>query len=187
MGRRFAYADPPYLGCAQRYYGDKHPDAAAYDRIGTHAALITRLVHEFPDGWALSCHVPSLAIMLTLCPKDVRIAAWVKPFSGVRPGVRARFSWEPVIFRASVAWAHGPMFADHLVDDAPRNNGVDRGGFPGKKSEAFAAWIARMLGARPDDELVDLFPGSGQVSRAFKKPRDPRSFQLELVEQPHAA
>lgn len=28
--RRFAYADPPYLGCAERYYGDKHPDARAF-------------------------------------------------------------------------------------------------------------------------------------------------------------
>jgi len=102
--RRFAYADPPYLGCARRYYVDKHPDAAAYDTVEAHAALVNRLVVEFPDGWALSCHTPSLRVILGLCPDDVRVAAWCKPFSGVRPGIRARFGWEPVIYRTRLAW-----------------------------------------------------------------------------------
>src|SRR4051812_6052889 len=45
---RFAYADPPYLGCAVRLYGD-HPDAAVYDTLEGHQELIWRLSDEFPD------------------------------------------------------------------------------------------------------------------------------------------
>lgn len=26
-----AYADPPYLGMAEKFYGDLHPEAAKYD------------------------------------------------------------------------------------------------------------------------------------------------------------
>lgn len=40
---RFAYADPPYLGCGQKHYGKHHADAADYDRLETHADLIGRL------------------------------------------------------------------------------------------------------------------------------------------------
>ena len=29
---KFAYADPPYLGLAKRFYGDIHPEAAEYDK-----------------------------------------------------------------------------------------------------------------------------------------------------------
>jgi hypothetical protein len=40
---RFAYADPPYPGCAHYYEG--HPDFAGEV---DHAALINRLVDEYP-------------------------------------------------------------------------------------------------------------------------------------------
>ena len=40
---RFAYADPPYLGLAKAFYGDRHADAADYDRPETHQALINRM------------------------------------------------------------------------------------------------------------------------------------------------
>ena len=45
---KLAYADPPYLGQADRY---DHPDATAWDDVANHAALIARLHAEF-DGWA---------------------------------------------------------------------------------------------------------------------------------------
>jgi hypothetical protein len=35
----FAYADPPYLGLAASFYGDRHPEAADYDRPEMHATL----------------------------------------------------------------------------------------------------------------------------------------------------
>ena len=46
---KMCYADPPYLGCAKRLYGD-----ATYDSIEAHAALLDRLAREYPDGWAYS-------------------------------------------------------------------------------------------------------------------------------------
>jgi hypothetical protein len=125
--------------------------------------------------------VPSLQPLLGVCPAGVRVAAWCKPFSGVRPFVRARFGWEPVIYSTSLAWEHGPQFVDYLIADGNRSS-LGRDLFPGRKPEAFAAWVADLVGARPGDELVDLFPGSGDVTRAFSKQRDPRLFQLDLVE-----
>lgn len=50
---RFAYADPPYLGCGS-LYAKYHPDALIWDDPETHRKLIQRLVDEYPDGWALS-------------------------------------------------------------------------------------------------------------------------------------
>ena len=35
--------------------------------------------------------------------------------------------------------------------------------------EAFAFWLFQMAGLEPGDELTDLFPGSGAVSRAWEK------------------
>jgi len=55
---KFAYADPPYLGCG-KLYAAHHPDALDWDDPETHFDLIGRLFDEYPDGWALSCHEPS--------------------------------------------------------------------------------------------------------------------------------
>lgn len=81
---KFAYADPPYLGQGARHYGALHADAADCDSEAWHKALIERLCDEFPDGWALSLHTPSLKTMLNLCPDDVRVGAWVKPFAAFK-------------------------------------------------------------------------------------------------------
>lgn len=180
--RRFGYADPPYLGCAKRYYGAMHPEAAVYDDPAAHHELIVRLEAEFVDGWALSCHVPSLQVVLPMCPPGVRVAAWTKPFSGMRPGVRARFAWEPVIYRTSVRWDDGPQFVDVLACDAPRNNASGPEAFVGRKPERFTAWVAAILGWQPGDEIVDLFEGSGAVRRALAKleqAHQPELFRLE--------
>lgn len=42
------------------------------------------------------------------------------------------------------------------------------GELPGRKPIAFIAFLWRMLGARPGDALVDLFPGTGIVGRAWE-------------------
>ncbi len=90
---RFAYADPPYVGYA-KYYKD-HED---FDGEVDHAKLINTLVQDFPDGWALSCHSPSLKDILAMCPEGVRVLAWVKPFASWKPSVRLAYTWEPVVF-----------------------------------------------------------------------------------------
>lgn len=99
---RFAYADPPYLGQGTKHYGDLHADAGDCDDLLWHKALIERLCDEFPDGWALSLHTPSLKAMLNFCPDDVRVGAWVKPFAAFKKNVTRAYAWEPVILRGGV-------------------------------------------------------------------------------------
>jgi hypothetical protein len=159
---RFAYADPPYLGLAARFYGDRHPDAADYDRPEAHQALIDRLSAEF-DGWALSLHSPSLKVILPMCPDDVRVMAWVKPFASFKPGVRVAYAWEPVIVRGGRKRGR-----DHdTVRDWIAENITLQRGFPGAKPNAFVLWLLDVWGADRTDEIVDLFPGSGAVQRAI--------------------
>jgi hypothetical protein len=90
---RFAYADPPYIGQAKKHYGKRKDYAGEVD----HAALVARLVAEYSDGWALSLSSPTLRIILPMCPDNVRVMAWVKPFAVFKPGVNPAYAWEPVI------------------------------------------------------------------------------------------
>ena len=70
----FAYADTPYIGQAKKHYSHD-PNCAEVD----HAQLIAEMNDRY-DGWALSLSSPSLQQVLALCPLDVRVGAWVKPF-----------------------------------------------------------------------------------------------------------
>src|SRR5260370_36642323 len=105
---RFAYADPPYLGCCGKFYKHYHPDGLCWDDLTTHKLLISRLAAKYPDGWAMSASSVSLQQILPLCPKGVRIAAWVKPFCIFKKGVRPAFAWEPVIFDGGRNKHHPP-------------------------------------------------------------------------------
>lgn len=171
----FCYADPPYPGLAQRYYGCDEVD---------HRELVRRLVDEFPDGWALSTSAAALpAVLRIVCEvmgfemnrytaTEIRVASWVK---GARRGLahRARSAWEPVIVVGGRPLELGPL--DRL-DDALVISGRQRthpNALIGMKPAAFAEWVFRMLGARQGDQLVDLFPGSGSVSRAWDLFVDP--------------
>ncbi len=160
---RAAYADPPYLGlCA--VYQHNHPDGLCWNDIDTHARLLARLEIEFPDGWALSLHSPSLRAILPLCPEDVRVMAWVKPFASYKPGVKPAYAWEPVIVRGD---RQPRERSERTVRDWVSANITLRRGLVGAKPAAFCSWLFEVLGVRPGDEFVDLFPGSGAVSRAW--------------------
>lgn len=161
---RFAYADPPYLGLAEKFYGDRHEAAADYDRPESHQALIDRLSGEFPDGWAMSLHSPSLRAILPMCPADVRVMAWVKPFASFKPGVGVAYAWEPVIVRGGRRRSR----EQGTVRDWIAANITLRRGFPGAKPAEFCAWVFDVLNGQPGDELVDLFPGSGAVTEAWR-------------------
>jgi hypothetical protein len=153
----FAYADPPYLGQGTRY---GFPE---WDTVAAHQDLISRLVREYPDGWALSCSTPSLCDLLPLCPRDVRVAAWVKPFASFKPGVNPAYAWEPVLFR-------GGRKRDRrqpTVRDWHSENITLKRGLVGAKPPAFGAWIVALLGATIGDTIDDLFPGTGAVSRSI--------------------
>jgi hypothetical protein len=159
---RFAYADPPYLGWSQRYYGELHEDAADYDKPETHQALIDRLCSDF-DGWAMSLHSPALRTILPMCPDDVRVMAWCKSFASYKPGVHPAYAWEPVIIR-------GPQKRTRtettVADFHVARITLERG-LTGAKPASFVWWVLAALNVKVDDELVDIFPGSGAVGRAW--------------------
>ena len=157
---RVAYADPPYPGCAHLY-----PEKTEVD----HAALIARLCDEFPDGWALSTHSPGLKLVLPLCPEGTRVMAWVKPYSPSRPGVMPIYAWEPLLVRGGRSGRAN--VGDHVRDWVMTNPnwGRTRGELIGKKPDDFCWWLFRVLGLRKGDELVDIFPGSGAVGRAWDR------------------
>lgn len=171
---KIAYADPPYLGCAKKLYGKFHPDAALYDTVKGHRDLVARLVDEFPDGWALSASSTTLRSILRLCPKDVRVGAWVKPFHAwVKRGQSIAYAWEAVIWRGG---RKRPL-SYLMIRDFVAVNMVCPQVYPGQKPEEFAFWVFALLGALPDDEMVDLFPGSGAVGAAWDKWKRIGSFE----------
>lgn len=165
---RFAYADPPYLGQGARLYGQHHPDAAVWDDPQTHADLVTQLCDEYPDGWAMSLSSPTLRTILPMCPEDVRVAAWTKPFCAFKKGVRPCYAWEPVIFRGGRNTGHKPPEKggaqttpkDYLAEPITLQKGLT-----GAKPERFCRWVLDLLNYQPGDELTDLFPGTGVMGR----------------------
>lgn len=168
---KVAYADPPYLGQGKRLYGQHHPDAAIWDSVEGHAALITHLIDAFPDGWALSASSNSLRVLLPLCPPDIRIAAWTKPFCAFKRGVRPCYAWEPVIYRGGRNKNHPPPEKggkqttpkDYLAESITLKKGLT-----GAKPARFCVWVLELLNVQPGDEVIDLFPGTGIMSVVAK-------------------
>lgn len=162
-----AYADPPYPGTAARYYAE-HPD---YAGEVDHAQLVDRLVRDFPDGWALSTSARALGELLELsrgAGADPRVAIWVR---GIRP---TRSSWplnayEPVIYSGGRQDPpeDGPTKRQDVLVYAARARLTDARRVTGAKPAEFLWWLFELLGARPGDQLFDLYPGSGGVSRAW--------------------
>lgn len=161
---RFAYADPPYLGLAEKFYGHLHAAAADYDQPDTHKALIDRLCAEY-DGWAMSLHSPSLKTILPMCPDDTRVMAWVKPFCSFKPGVGVAYAWEPVLF-----WGGRKRTREQMtVRDWCAVNITLQKGLTGAKPLDFVWWILDALNVQPGDEFDDIFPGSGAVTAAYQE------------------
>lgn len=165
---RLAYADPPYPGNARRYYGS-HPDFAGEV---DHAALLSRLASY--DGWALSTSARALPAVLALCVAQgltVRVGAWMR---GARPHATAHVvnAWEPVVFAGGRDTSDGTP--DALIAVARARPTLPTS-VVGMKPPAFIEWVFRLLGAQLGDELDDLFPGSGLVTRSWHlyQGRDP--------------
>lgn len=160
---KFAYADPPYLGCC-KLYDHYHPDGQCWDDVFTHQRLIDRLRDDYPDGWALSLSSTTLRTLLPICPKDVRIAAWVKPFAAFKANVRIAYTWEPVIVRGGRLSSKdgAPVGRDHLAEPITLQRGLT-----GAKPEKFCRWVLDMLGHKDGDQVDDLFPGTGVMARVL--------------------
>lgn len=169
---RFAYADPPYYGCCGLYQHRHEEPFGCWDDPSTHLTLVNHLCDEFPDGWAMSLSSPSLQTILDLCPEDVRVGAWVKPFAVFKPNVNPGYTWEPVIFRGGrkhIRADRDPTIRDFYRQpvDAVAANITLKKGLTGAKPPAFCDWVLDLLNVRPGDELVDVFPGTGVMGERF--------------------
>lgn len=159
---RIGYADPPYIGCAHLYRD--HPD---FGGEVDHSTLIDRLEGEF-DGWILhaSATPTSMAILAPLVAKTgARWMSWTKGFAAFKRNVSVAYAWEPVIVKP----ARKPVVSKRLVmRDWIECPITLRRGLTGAKPEAVCHWAFEMVGARPEDDLADLFPGTGAVTEAWR-------------------
>ena len=168
MSLTFAYADPPYPGQSAKHYAD-HPD---YAGEVNHAALVDDLLDY--AGWALSTHVAGLfLVQRILCDrglevsKDYRVMVWVKPFAAFKRNVKVAYTWEPVFVRSVRTPEPGmgmEVLRDHVAEPIARGSGV-----VGAKPERFCRWLFEVAGLDRSDTFVDLFPGSGAVTRAHER------------------
>lgn len=161
---RVAYADPPYPGQSAKHYAD-HPD---YAGEVDHEELLHRLNTDY-DGWIL--HTSSVAlsdVLISAFQADVsgfRVMAWVKPFAAFKRNVSVAYAWEPVLVKP----CRKPVVSHRVVmRDWVSESITLRRGLTGAKPEAVCRWAFEMLGLEPDDELVDLFPGTGAVTAAWE-------------------
>ncbi len=153
---KFAYADPPYIGCAKRLYDCEEID---------HEVLIHKL-HDNYEGWALSTHMPGLWDLIPMIPKDwkCRVAAWCKPIAFGKPNVYPFYTWEPIIFKnGRNKTCKGRLTPRDFIECMP-----ERKGFRGSKPDEFCYWLFELLGMTADDEFDDLFSGTGRVMRAWE-------------------
>lgn len=174
---RFAYADPPYLGCG-KYYAAHHAEWKTWDDPETHRRLIQRLQDQFPDGWALSLRERGLQTILPMCPPAARVGCWLSERPRFAPKLAVLRYFEPVIWVGGRTYADtGSRAADYVVTKQRvlpahknRYSGFYKDQpeiFLGIKPRAFSRWVFDLLGARKGDDFCDLFPGSGAVSSAW--------------------
>ena len=152
---RLAYADPPYPGNAELYAG--HPD---YAGEVDHEELVERLAAY--DGWALSTSSKALRSVIALCPADVRVLVWLNHAIGR--------SWEPVLVSPArpIPTRWRPLDWIRVEPEAFQWRPAPAGYVIGRKPRELCRWLFQWLGATPgEDELDDLYPGSGAVGDAW--------------------
>lgn len=160
---KIGYADPPYIGCAGLYRD--HPD---YAGEVDHVALVERLEAEF-GGWVLhaGAHNASEEVLAPLMARlGARKCIWVKQFAAFKKNVPVAYAWEPVYIKA----ARKPVVSKRIV---PLRDWIMcpitmKRGLTGAKPEPVVHWALEIAAARPEDELHDLFIGSGAVTKAWR-------------------
>jgi hypothetical protein len=161
---RIVYADPPYIGQANKY-----PEKTEVD----HYQLMLEL--EKYDGWALSASSSSLSALIPIVNQvttDYRIASWVKTFAVFKPNVNPAYTWEPVLFKPARGYTReSPTIRDWISGVITLKTGMI-----GAKPYYFCEWLFNLLGADCDDEFVDMFYGSGNVSRSWESWSKSRDF-----------
>lgn len=176
---KFAIADPPYLGRAERWYGaagrghfkdegtraDVHDDASEWDDPARHALLVGELILGY-DGWAIAMTsaLASIRVYAEAAPPGAFFGSWART-NAMPDGSRITKAWEPVLFYVPPT-LRGRDAAPHASDVLVEGVNV-KAGFLGHKPAKWTRWVLGVLGYDPGrDELHDLFPGSGAVSAA---------------------
>jgi len=157
---RFCYADPPYYGNGKSKYGYEE-----WDTKDRHFQLVQQLITEFPEGWALSCNPKDLQWLLPKCPEGIRVCAWVKPWAAFKPNVNPAFAWEAILVRGG----RKKTRKEPTERDWISSNITLKRGLAGAKPKKFCLWLFSILGARAGDEFIDMFEGTGAVSKAWKE------------------
>lgn len=172
---RVAYADPPYPGMSGFY--KSHPD---YAGEVDHAQLVYKLVTEY-DGYCL--HTASTTLGQVLARFEIetndkpRVMAWVKPFASFKKNVAVAYAWEPVIVKP----ARPRLFDGYTtIRDWIAEPITLKRGLTGAKPEAVCRWLFEVMGCEPDDELDDLYPGTGAVTQAWERWRSQGSLLMEI-------
>lgn len=160
----FAYADPPYPGTAARYYKDQPTYAGEVDHRALIADLESRRARGEIAGWALSTSEDALRFVLPLCPSGTRTCPWVKPIGASPATYGPHNTWEPLLVVGGRK-LQGVRQRDWLCAQPARRGGD----LPGRKPIAFCAFLFAQLGMLPGDRLLDLFPGTGVVSSAWRE------------------
>lgn len=182
----FGYADPGYIGLAAKYYAAEPDFRGEVD----HPALIRDMLSRGFTGWALSLSVKlrSLQIIINALPQELidndgaRLCAWRKPHPVPKKTFGLHNTWEGLLV------VGGRRLPPGVPDSLQALPARSWGKLPGRKPIAFCAFLFNALGMLPGDELVDLFPGSGMVGRAWRalSPRTSATLspdQRELVRQ----
>lgn len=165
---KFAYADPPYIDLCAKYDHVHGPilEGLCWDDIDTHRQFIGDYLSQF-DGWALSLSSSHLYRILPLCPPTARVAPWCKSFASFKPNVNPAYVWEPVIFfgaRKASERTHNVTVRDYHIGRTAMRRGLF-----GAKPEDFCAWVAQLLGVEDEDDFVDIFPGTGVMSKTMSQ------------------
>lgn len=157
---RLAYADPPYVNCAHLY--KEQPE---YNGEIDYPTLIKKIETEY-DGYVLHASSPSIPYLTTLlAPETYRIMAWIKPFAAFKKNVSVAYAWEPVFVKP----VRKPVVSGRVImrDWFPHSITMKKG-LTGVKPAPVVEWVLEMAGMEHNDDLDDLYPGTGAVSAAWE-------------------
>lgn len=145
-----------------------YKDHADYDGEVDHKRLLERLQDEY-NGFVLHASATSRS-MAELAPlvakiEGVRWCSWVKGFAAFKRNVSVAYAWEPVIIKP----ARKPVVSKRLVmRDWIQESITLKRGLTGAKPKNVCWWAFELVGARPEDEMDDIFIGTGAVTKAWQ-------------------
>jgi hypothetical protein len=94
---------------------------------------------------------------------------WVKTFAAFKRNVSVAYAWEPMLVkpaRKPVVKA-GMTYRDWIAEPITLRRGLT-----GAKPEKVCRYLFEVMGCEPDDDLHDLYPGTGAVAVAWENWRN---------------